>query len=76
MIAGIELVREKGTRKPFAWEERVGVQVCQEARRHDLFLRPLGNVIVVFPPLVISLEELGILMDGIEASIEEICPTR
>ena len=76
MIAGIELVRDKGTREPFAWEERVGVQVCQEARRHDLFLRPLGNVIVVFPPLVISLEELGILMDGIEASIEEICPTR
>lgn len=71
LAAGIELVRDSGG-TPFAWEERVGVQVCLEARKHDLFLRPLGNVIVVFPPLVISLAELKLLMDGIEASIRAI----
>lgn len=69
MIGGIELVREKETKEPYAWEERVGVQVCLEARKHGLFLRPLGNVIVIFPPLSISIEELTILMDGVEASI-------
>lgn len=74
MIAGIELVRDKGTREPFPWENRVGVQVCNEARRNGLFLRPLGNVIVVFPPLSASLEELKFLLDGIEASINTILP--
>ena len=69
MIGGIELVRDKETKEPYAWEERVGVQVCLEARKHGLFLRPLGNVIVIFPPLSISLEELNFLMDGVEASI-------
>ncbi|MCM2359366.1 MAG: adenosylmethionine--8-amino-7-oxononanoate transaminase, partial [Geobacteraceae bacterium] len=64
MIGGIELVRDKETREPYPWEERVGIRVCREARRHGLFLRPLGNVIVVFPPLSISLEELATLMDG------------
>lgn len=72
MIGGIELVRDKGTREPCPWDERVGVRVCREARRHGLFLRPLGNVIVVFPPLAISLEELALLMDGISASIRAV----
>lgn len=72
MIGGIELVRDKETREPYPWEERVGVRVCFEARKHGLFLRPLGNVIVVFPPLSISMDELKLLMDGIEASISTI----
>lgn len=69
MVAGIELVRDKDSREPYHWEERVGVRVCIEARKHGLFLRPLGNVIVVFPPLAISMGELHFLMDGIEKSI-------
>jgi adenosylmethionine---8-amino-7-oxononanoate aminotransferase len=69
MIGGIELVLDKETRKPYPWKERVGVRVCLEARKHGLFLRPLGNVIVVFPPLSISMDELALLMDGIKASI-------
>jgi adenosylmethionine-8-amino-7-oxononanoate aminotransferase len=72
MIGGIELVADKETREPYPWEERLGVRVCREARKHGLFLRPLGNVIVVFPPLSISLDELKVLMDGIEASIIKI----
>src|SRR6185369_5169117 len=72
MIGGIELVQDKKSRQPYHWEERVGVRVCLEARKHGLFLRPLGNVIVVFPPLSISLQELELLMDGIEASIRTV----
>jgi adenosylmethionine-8-amino-7-oxononanoate aminotransferase len=74
MVGGIELVRDKMSREPYPWEERVGVRVCQEARKHGLFLRPLGNVIVVFPPLAISMDELTFLLDGIERSISAICP--
>ncbi|HEX9023665.1 MAG TPA: aminotransferase class III-fold pyridoxal phosphate-dependent enzyme, partial [Geobacteraceae bacterium] len=72
MIGGIELVRDRKSREPYPWEERVGVRVCLEARKHGLFLRPLGNVIVVFPPLSITAEELRLLMDGIAASIHAV----
>jgi len=72
MIGGIELVADKKSRQAYPWEERVGVRVCLEARKHGLFLRPLGNVIVVFPPLSISLDELAMLMDGIESSIRAV----
>jgi adenosylmethionine-8-amino-7-oxononanoate aminotransferase len=72
MIGGIELVQDKDSRASYPWKERVGVRVCLEARKHGLFLRPLGNIIVVFPPLSISLDELKLLMDGIEKSITAI----
>jgi adenosylmethionine-8-amino-7-oxononanoate aminotransferase len=69
LAAGVELVRDKDTREPFPWEERTGIRVCLEARRHGVFSRPLGNTVVIFPPLSITLEELKLLMDAIERSI-------
>jgi adenosylmethionine---8-amino-7-oxononanoate aminotransferase len=71
MIGGIELVADTSTREPYPWEERMGIRVCLAARRQGIFLRPLGNVIVIFPPLAITLPELKYLMDGIEAAITE-----
>lgn len=72
MAGGIELVRDRESREAYPWEEKVGVLVCVAARRHGLFLRPLGNVIVLFPPLAISLEELSFLFDGVEAAIRAV----
>ncbi len=69
MVGGIELVRNTMTREAYPWEEKVGVQVCREARRRGLFLRPLGNVIVIFPPLSITQDELKFLCDEVEAAI-------
>jgi adenosylmethionine-8-amino-7-oxononanoate aminotransferase len=74
MIAGIELVKDKLSREPYHWEERIGVRTCLVARTKGLFLRPLGNVIVVFPPLSISQSELVLLMDGIEQAIMATVP--
>ncbi len=72
MVGGIELVRDKGSREGYPWEEKVGVRVCRAARRRGLFLRPLGNIIVIFPPLAITLEELKFLCDEVEAAIRGV----
>ena len=45
-------------------EDRVGAKVCQRVRKYGVILRPLGNVIVLMPPLSISIEELDYLVDG------------
>ncbi len=75
MIGGIELVLDKETKAPYPWEQRLGVRVCNEALKHGLFLRPLGNVLVVFPPLSITMEELELLMVGLEESIRMVTGT-
>ena len=71
-MVGIELVRDRKTKKPFGWEEQIGVRVCKEARNYGVILRPLGNVIVLMPPLSISLEELEALLNATYRSIESM----
>jgi adenosylmethionine---8-amino-7-oxononanoate aminotransferase len=50
LIAGIELVRDWRTRKPFDLRERAGIRVCEAMARRGVLTRPVGNVIVLMPP--------------------------
>lgn len=70
-MVGIELVRDRKTKAPFPWEKRVGVRVCQKVRERGVILRPLGNVIVLMPPLPITVGELDKLLDVTKWAIEE-----
>ena len=72
LIAGIELVRNKRTKEPFQTEERIGHKVCTEARKYGLIIRPLGNVIVIMPPLSITTAELQKIMAIIYRCIQQI----
>ena len=58
LIAGIELVKNKKTKEPYQLEQRVGHKVCMEARKYGVLIRPLGNVIVIMPPLSIITAEI------------------
>nr|NIP86536.1 aminotransferase class III-fold pyridoxal phosphate-dependent enzyme [Planctomycetales bacterium] len=58
LLAGIELVAQQATKTPYPWEEKRGIRACQHALADGVWLRPLGNVVVIMPPLAISLEEL------------------
>jgi adenosylmethionine-8-amino-7-oxononanoate aminotransferase len=71
-ICGIELVEDKETRKPFEVARRVGHKVILEARRRSVILRPLGDVIVIMPPLVISRKELSTLLSVTFESIRAV----
>jgi adenosylmethionine-8-amino-7-oxononanoate aminotransferase len=71
-MAGIELVRDKETKEPYDWEEKMGWQVALKAREKGLLIRPLGNVIVLMPPLSISLEELAWMLGVIKESVMEV----
>jgi len=62
-MVGIELVQDKATREPFPVVQRTGHQVILAARRLGAILRPLGDVIVLMPPLSISPDELADLLD-------------
>ena len=72
LAAGIELVENKDTGTPYPWEQRIGIKVCLEARKRGVFSRPLGNTIVIFPPLVISNSELDLLLRVLLESIRVV----
>jgi adenosylmethionine---8-amino-7-oxononanoate aminotransferase len=71
LIAGIELVQDKTTAAPYPWEQRRGWRVCQSALAEGVFIRPLGNVVVIMPPLAIRLDELDRICAAVERGIEE-----
>lgn len=58
LIAGIELVKDKNKKTPYRLEEKAGIRTCLEARKMGLLLRPIGNVIILMPPLSISKADL------------------
>lgn len=68
-MVGIELVKDRTTKEPFAFDERIGFKVCLEARKHGVWLRPLGNVIVLMPPLSLTVEEARLAMSAIERAL-------
>ena len=71
-MVGIELVLDRATKKPYPLEKKMGIRVIQEARKRGVILRPLGNVIVLMPPLGISTGELGELLDQTYHSIQAV----
>lgn len=72
MMVGVELVKDKKTKEPYPYEERWGWRVSLKAREKGVIIRPLGNVVVVMPPLSISTETLDALFSHVKNSIEEV----
>jgi adenosylmethionine-8-amino-7-oxononanoate aminotransferase len=69
LMVGLELVAHKGSREPFPPARRTGHRVILAARQLGAILRPLGDVIVLMPPLCITPEELDRLGDITAAAI-------
>ncbi len=72
LVAGIELVEDRDTRKPYPLKDKIGFRVCERARENGILLRPLGNIIVIMPPLSISKDEIVWMMEMIYESVDEI----
>ena len=76
MMVGVELVRNRQTKEPFHWADRRGARVCEHALQHGVWLRPLGNVVVIMPPLSIEMEQLDQIGDavlhGIDWAMKEV----
>jgi adenosylmethionine---8-amino-7-oxononanoate aminotransferase len=69
LMVGIELVADKATGESLPLERRTGHRVIMEARKLGAILRPLGDVIVLMPPLCITPDELDALCDITAAAI-------
>lgn len=71
MIA-VELVADQSTKKPYPLSMRVGGLICREAKARGLILRPLGNVVVMMPPLSISMSDLEEILSIVGGAIKKV----
>lgn len=72
MLAGIELVSNKTKKTPISFSKSTNKMVFDEARKHKIYLRTLGNIVMLVPPLAISQKELDFLIDGTIKTIKNI----
>ena len=70
-MVGIELVKNKKTKKPFAPAKRSGKKWWPRRERRGVIIRPLGDVIVLMPPPAIDAETLKELVDVTYDAIKE-----
>ncbi len=73
MVLAIEMVEDKVTRKPYPWQERRGLTVYRHALKHQVLLRPLGNVTYFMPPYVINTDEIDLITEVAWQGIQLAC---
>jgi len=71
MIAAVELVADKASRRPYPPTERRGLRIYLHGLKHGVLLRPLGDVVYFMPPYVVSTQEIDLLVDTAIAGIEQ-----
>ena len=72
LMVGIELVADRATKREYDYGTRMGHQVCLAIRKRGILLRPLGNVVVLMPPLSVTASEAEWLVDATGAAIAEV----
>lgn len=74
LMCGIEIVKDKSTKESFAPERRIGAELCLSMRPTGVMLRPLGDCVVVMPPIAIGLELLEKLLGIVYRSVKDELP--
>ena len=72
MVMGIELVQNKNSNKPLSSKISMNKLVFEEGRKHQIYFRTLGNIIMLVPPLAISQNDLNFLIDGTISTIKSL----
>lgn len=63
MLMGIELVKDKKKKTPINPKKSINKIFFEEGKKHGIYLRTLGNIVMIVPPLAISEEELDLLLN-------------
>ncbi len=76
-LSHVKEVRQKGFMvgielEAYPLSDKMGVKVILEARKNGLILRPLGNVIVLMPPLSLNFDEIDFLVNTTKEAIRKI----
>ena len=72
MMVGIEFVADKATKTSFPLDIHISDRVFQACLKRGVVVRPVGNLIILSPPLVYQRQHCDALFQAITESIEEV----
>lgn len=71
-MVGIEIVKNKLTKDMFPVKDKICINISMQARKYGLITRPLGNVLVLMPPLSSTEDELYFICNALFKSLKDI----
>ncbi len=74
-MVGIEILKDKNRGIPFPKSWGVGYRISKLARNYGIFTRPLGDVLIIMPPLSTEEEELRLITMGLYRALEDFRKT-
>jgi adenosylmethionine-8-amino-7-oxononanoate aminotransferase len=80
LLQGVEFVKDKATREPFAKEAGIAEKLRQAALEKNVLLYPgqgtvdgtRGDHVLLAPPFIISTEECALIADGLQYALEKV----
>lgn len=72
LMAGVELVADRKSRKPLPPRSRTGRKVCLRARRYGVILRPLGDVVILMPPPAMTPGQIREVVGAAKSAIRDV----
>jgi adenosylmethionine-8-amino-7-oxononanoate aminotransferase len=73
MIAAVEFVKDRATGERYDWRERRGLRAYEYALSQGALLRPVGNVVYLMPPYVITPDEIDWLAGIARGCVDAAC---
>lgn len=70
LMAGVEFVADNKTNTPFADEAAVANRVFEHGKKLGIIVRPIGNTIVMSPPLIITKTQIDSVISTLRVCIE------
>ena len=70
MLMGIELVTNRKKKTPIHPKKSINKIFFEEGKKQGIYLRTLGNIVMLVPPLAISEKELNLLINGVIRTIK------
>jgi 4-aminobutyrate--pyruvate transaminase len=71
LMAALELVADKATKAAFPAARKMGAQLAARAQEHGLFIRAIGDAVVMAPPLIITATEIEELLARLARALAE-----
>ncbi len=70
MLMGIEIVTNRKKKTPIHPKKSINKIFFEEGKKQGIYLRTLGNIVMLVPPLAISEKELNLLLNGVIRTIK------
>ncbi|MFH2125025.1 MAG: adenosylmethionine--8-amino-7-oxononanoate transaminase [Pseudomonadota bacterium] len=72
LMAAVELAADKAADTPYEPGQRMGHRVIMAARKYGVIIRPLGDSVVLMPPLSSTTQDIELLISALGQTIAEV----